>query len=364
MNKQKLIWDPLDFSKKVVITVSVVAFFLFLLFLLQHITYLLFIIFAGILLAAFFSGITKVVQNYIHLPRPFAMITAIFAVLALIAAFSWISGSTVVSQFETLVEILPEALEKLGEKLSRIELIGALIDRLPSAEAFIPSATGLLDEITVFFSSFFGLVMNLFIIFFLGIYLAVDPALYVVNLFNLLPQSRRARAMEVFYVLDRSLKWWLIGRFAAMAVTGVATGVGLYIIGVPSALTIGIIAATLSFIPFLGPLMAYILASLVSFAVSPWTVAIVALLFIGTQAFENYYLVPTIERRALHVPQALTIAMQILLGVIAGALGIILAAPLTVVIIVLLQMLYIEDVLEEESDIPRPKIPKHYMELK
>jgi hypothetical protein len=52
------------------------------------------------------------------------------------------------------------------------------------------------------------------------------------------------------------------------------------------------------------------------------------------------------------LPPALTISVQVLLGILVGALGIALAAPLTAVVLVLVKMLYVEDVLHEEAELP------------
>ena len=59
---------------------------------------------------------------------------------------------------------------------------------------------------------------------------------------------------------------------------------------------------------------------------------------------------PLVEARAVALPPALTIVMQLIFGMLFGFAGVALATPLTAVLMVLVNMLYIEDIL---GDRPR-----------
>ena len=58
------------------------------------------------------------------------------------------------------------------------------------------------------------------------------------------------------------------------------------------------------------------------------------------------------RRRAVLLPPALTITAQVLLGVLVGALGVMLAAPLTAAALVIIKMLYVEETLGDEVETP------------
>lgn len=62
--------------------------------------------------------------------------------------------------------------------------------------------------------------------------------------------------------LGQTLRWWLLGRWVSMAVVGLLTAVGLWVLGVPLALTFGLLAAVLTFVPYLGPILSAIPPSL------------------------------------------------------------------------------------------------------
>jgi len=130
-----------------------------------------------------------------------------------------------------------------------------------------------------------------------------------------------------------------------MSVVGALTMLGLWIAGVPTPLALGLLAALLSFVPYVGPILSFIPAVLVALMVSLTKVFYVVLVFGAVQTLESYVITPLVQQRAVSMPPVILITAQIAMGVLAGATGVLLAAPLAIVVIVLLQMLYVEDVL-------------------
>ena len=187
------------------------------------------------------------------------------------------------------------------------------------------------------------------IILFLGVVFAGAPDVYVRGLLALVPRRAVPRGRVVLAQLENTLWWWLIGRLVAMAFIGVVTGVGLALLGVPLAFILGLLAALLSFIPNLGPVLSALPAILLGLAQGPRTALWVALLYVGVQMVESYVLDPIIDRKTIYLPPALTILAQLVLALFAGMLGVTLATPLTAVVVVLVTMLYVQDVLGREE---------------
>lgn len=150
---------------------------------------------------------------------------------------------------------------------------------------------------------------------------------------------------QVFESLGTALRWWLVGRAASMLVVGILTALGLWIAGVPVPLALALIAALMAFVPFLGPVLGAIPAVLVALVESPVKVLYVIIVFTFVQLLENYFITPLIQQRAVSMAPALLITVQIVMAILFGAMGVLLATPLAVVFIVLVQMLYIHDVL-------------------
>jgi predicted PurR-regulated permease PerM len=74
------------------------------------------------------------------------------------------------------------------------------------------------------------------------------------------------------------------------------------------------------------------------------------------QNIEANVIMPLVFQRLVHLPPALTIAVQILMGTLAGVIGVVLATPLLAVVTVLVRTLYVEDVLRDDLD--RPALPE------
>ena len=138
-----------------------------------------------------------------------------------------------------------------------------------------------------------------------------------------------------------------------MVAIGVSTTVGLWIIGVPLALTLGIIAGVFELVPYLGPWLSAVPAALMALLVSPTHLVATLVLFLALHVLEGYVLLPLVQRRAVLMPPALTLIMQVLFGELLGLMGLFVAAPLTVAAVVLLKMLYVEDTRGDEAvDVP------------
>ncbi len=128
--------------------------------------------------------------------------------------------------------------------------------------------------------------------------------------------------------------------------------IGLTLLGVPLSGTLGLIAAILSFIPSLGPLISVIPAIMLGLTISPMMGLWVALLYLGVQTLEANVITPLIQRRAISLPPAFVLTSELLMGVLLGGAGLAFATPLTAVILVLVNMLYVEDYLKEKGSLP------------
>jgi predicted PurR-regulated permease PerM len=139
-----------------------------------------------------------------------------------------------------------------------------------------------------------------------------------------------------------------MGQLLLMSAVAVVTGIGLAALDVPLALALALLAGLLEFIPYIGPLVAAVPALLVALGESPALAGWVLLLYIGIQAVEGNLLQPLVQQRAVYLAPALILLGQLVFGILAGPLGIVLATPLAASALVTVRMLYIEDVLGEK----------------
>ena len=146
-------------------------------------------------------------------------------------------------------------------------------------------------------------------------------------------------------VLDDALGRWLLGRFALMLINGALTALALWLLGVPLAVALGVIAGVLNFIPNFGPFIAAVPAVLIAFIESPQLALYTALVYVVVQMLDGYVFTPIVDRKSVDLPPVVTIAMQLLLGLLLGFMGLLVASPLAAVIMITVKMLYVEDVL-------------------
>lgn len=211
---------------------------------------------------------------------------------------------------------------------------------------------GVVKRATRLANSILSGLLALLVVVVTGIYLAASPRMYVTGLVMLAPHARRERYRQVLGRLAQTLRWWMVAQLIPMAAIGVLTMIGLKLIGIELWLILGLLAALLNFIPNFGPLISGTPAFLLALAQSPTKAMWVVVLYIVVQSLEGYILTPLVQRRAVQLPPALLILFQVLAGLLLGALGVVLAAPLLGVIVVAVKMLYVEDVLGDKAHVP------------
>ncbi|MBC7795956.1 MAG: AI-2E family transporter [Pyrinomonadaceae bacterium] len=310
--------------------------------------------FAAILLAVFLRSLTVFVKKYTKLSDGFSL-ALVLAALAVISGFSIYSlAGNVAEQVRQLQNELPNSIANLRGQLEQFGWGRAIIEQIPPTSELYENIKNVnwMSGAGGFFSTTAGVFTKLFIFLVLGLFLAVEPQTYTNGFLYLVPKSRRARASETIEALGQTLQWWLIGKFGSMLAIGVLTWIGLSILGIPLALTLGILTALLTFIPNIGPVVSVFPAALLALTQDPIKAVYVVGLYVLVQIIESNLITPYIERQTVALPPALTISMQLILSVFVGGLGLILATPLVAAGLVLVQMLYVEDILGDDIKTP------------
>jgi predicted PurR-regulated permease PerM len=308
----------------------------------------LLLVFAAVLLAILLRTPADWLAARTPLGVKAALAVVVVALLAAIGFGGWWLVPAVAAQSGELGTAIPAIVGDLQERLRETTFGAWVLDESGAPEELIDQQ-GLLRNVGGLFSTTLGVLAGLVVWLFLGLYMAIDPRLYRDGLLRLVVPSRRARAKQVLGKVGHTLQWWLFSKLVAMVVIGILTTLGLWLLDVPLALALGVIAALLSFIPNLGPTLALVPAVLVVLAEGPAAVAKVVALYLAVQAIESYGLTPFIEQRTISLPPALTMGSQVALGLLVGSLGVFLAAPLVATGIVLTRTLYVEDVLGDRD---------------
>lgn len=307
------------------------------------------LIFAGVLLAVFLNSLSKWIHQKTHLPEKWSLAFVLLALPLATAVGIWSVAPEVSDQIDRLTERIPQAVDQARQQVQKYEWMRKLLEEKDQIEKMAPDGSNIASTIGGMFSSTFGALANFLVFLVIGIFLAINPRIYLNGVIRLVPQNKRPRAREVLHGVGSALQSWLLAKITAMFAVGILTAVGLSLIGIELALLLGIIAALLTFIPNIGPILALIPAALLALMHGPDKLIYVVALYMGVQALESYVLTPLLQQGMVDLPPALIISMQILLGVLAGGLGIILATPLTAAGMVLIRMVYTEDILGDRQ---------------
>ena len=310
----------------------------------------LLLVFACVLCAVLFYELSRMLARRTGMNRKLALTLVVLLLLAIIGLGGWAMAPQIAQQSKELAEAVPKSLQQLQGIVNEHPLLKRLMAGMPEPEELVKQMSSLVPNAGLFFGGVIGALGNVVIILFVGIYFAASPRLYTNGAIKLVPQSKRPRARQVLHKIGDTLGSWLLGKAMSMLIVGVVTSAGLSMLGVPMALILGIIAGLLDFVPYLGPIMAGVPAVLIAFSISPDLALYTVLLFVGVQLVEGYALQPLIESRAVDLPPALTIVMQLIFGSLFGFAGVALATPLAAVLKVLVQMLYVEDVLGDKVE--------------
>ncbi|HEX2971195.1 MAG TPA: AI-2E family transporter [Tepidisphaeraceae bacterium] len=316
-----------------------------LLFLLIHfnVVALVVLAFAGVLLGVLLRGLSDGVSRWTGLGHGWSLGIVTGVAVGVMGLGLWLMASRLGEQFSQLAEQLPRSLEHLRQELQRHTVTRALVRAAPTGPPV--ASSDLLSGLFGVLSSTADAAATAVVVLVAGLYLAAEPAVYVKGLVMLVPLRGRKRAEEVLEAVGYTLRWWIIGQAASMTVIGLLAIGGLWLVGMPLFVALGILTALLNFIPTLGPLIAYVPVVLVALAISPVQALWVSVVYLGIHLVEGYLLTPLIQRETVWLPPALTIVIQVLFGWLMGILGIMFAAPLTAAGIVLIKMLYVEDYL-------------------
>ncbi len=334
-------------AKITLVAVAITALML----LAAYVAKFLLLVFAGVLVSVLLSTLATQLSKRSKLNYSASLAVVVIGLLALAGLATWLLAPIISKQAEELAQELPRSLQKLKAILERTVIGEWLLQNMPKKSGELLSGgekgASAMKSISGAVASTLGLVADAVIITVTGIYLAVDPAGYKRSFVRLFMPSYRPRLEQVLEKCHETLIAWLITISITMCIIGVASGIGLALLGIPLAVILGVIAALFNFIPNLGPFFSLVPATLLGLMESPEKAFFVILLFIGLQSLEGYVLTPLLEKKMVSIPPAVLLFGQVLLGLLFGFAGLVLAAPLIAVLRVLVEELYVKDYVEK-----------------
>ena len=270
-----------------------------------------------------------------RVPRAVGL-AAIFAVLVVVL------GTTLAAlvpfangELRALREELPGYADRLERFGNRLAPSADEVDRI-SFDAVSGQAAGHVDAVLGRLTLVTLEAGRLFVLGFatvvLAFFLAVDPQIGPRLLARFVPEPGRTRVAAIAAAAHARVGAWAWGQVVVAAAFGAAMGIGLAVLGVPYAATLGMVAAVLEVVPYVGGAVTVVLASLAALSVGlPQVLGVIAL-YVVLVLVEAHVLAPVFVGRLVGMP-SVALLIALLIGVeLLGVVGALLAVPAAIVI--------------------------------
>lgn len=333
------------FIERLLIAVAVVVTLAFL----WSMVGVLILVFAAVVVAVVLRMIADPIARWLPIGDTGAVALAVLLVVAVIAGFGFLLGSRLNDEFSDLTKALPVALQDFERRLTLFPLGNRMMAAIGEYDF---SGTNVVGRLGGLVMSLGTAIADFLLIVFGAIFIAAHPELYKRGLLKLIPKRGRDNVGEALDDSGRALRRWLYGQLVAMVLIGVLTWLGLWMIGLPSAVALGLIAGAAEIVPYVGPVVSAIPGLLLALLQGPEMVLWTLFVYVAVQQVEGALIMPIVQQKAVALPPALTLFGVIGAGLLFGFVGLIFAAPLLVVAYVLIKKLYVRDALDTETPIP------------
>jgi predicted PurR-regulated permease PerM len=341
--------EPRSYVARVLVAVLIVA----LAYGALHALDIVILVFGAVLVAVMLHTLGLPLVRRLNWSPRLALAGVVATLLVLATLGVWLIGDQVAEQMQGLAQVLPQAMADLQHWLNQ-NAIGVALLQLWESVRMDQNAWSRVAGMATLTLTAIGTAALVGVT---GIYLAADPRLYRRGLLHLVPRLHRQRVDDALQAAGIGLSRWLMGQGVSMIAVGLLTAVGLWLLGMPQALSLGLIAGTLAFVPLVGTLVADALIILSAFTQGPQQALYVAGLCVVVQQIEGYLLMPFVHRWAVALPPALGLLAVVIFGAMFGLVGVLLATPLMVVTMILVDKLYVDGVIEEQPVDPATLVP-------
>jgi predicted PurR-regulated permease PerM len=348
----------------VVIAVVVVG----LLFAIWQVRSTLLLVLASVILVVLF---TMPIRFFVRrgMNRMPATVISLLGILVLLIVIMLVVLPSLLEQFAILATTVPAGIRELANQWES----GQLVERYPwleSVQLFIQntlqtqSLDQLITEVTrqlgsalsqlggsvlPVVSGVASTLLSILIVVFLSLYFLADPRMHEQGLIKLFPLWYRDRVRQIMDRIDFTLRGWLQGQLLLMLIVGIASWVGLAAIGIEQAAALGVLAGLFSFVPNFGPIAALVPALAAGFAQGSDKILLIIVIIYGTSFLQSQIISPIVFKESINLPPVLVLVGQILAAIFFGFLGLMLAVPMTAILLVLVQEVYVKDILGDKS---------------
>lgn len=310
---------------------------------------LLMLVFGAVVVGVLIRALADAVERVTPLSRTGSFYAALLLIVLAMVGFGALLGGQVSRQFSSVVDTVPAVWRQLKAWVATMPG-GPWI--IASAEGFTIGSERVFPAVRDVLASVATVLADLVVLLFGAVFIAADPALYRRGMVLLVPKAHRPLADQALRDAATALKLWMMGQMVSMAVVGLLTGLGLWLVGAPAPLALAVIMGVAEIIPWLGPWLGGVPVVIMALGDGPETALWAIVVVVAVQQAEGAIVTPLVQKRAVLLPPAVTVFGVIAGGLLFGPAGLLFAAPLLVVAFVLIKRLYVEGALDTPTDIP------------
>ena len=306
------------------------------------------VVFLSILLASALEPLVGWGRGKLPIPRGLAIVL-LYAALAMVvvaSALVFLPGALV--EAEDIVRRLPAALDGIVAWAAGLQpaVLGTMLSSLAEAarSALLQPATPRAEEVVGVGVSVAEAAATLVTVFALVYFWIIERARLQRYATAFLPLERRAGARDAWNDIELRLGGWVRGQLVLMGSVAVATGTAYWLLGLPSALVLGIIAGIAELVPLVGPALGAIPAILVAAALRPDLLVPVIIVYLIIQLVEGNLLVPVVMRGSVGIPPFVVLVSLLVGAAIGGLIGALMAVPMAAIVVVVLERMQAREV--------------------
>jgi predicted PurR-regulated permease PerM len=312
------------------------------------------LLFIAILISLYLGAVRDLFVEKLHVPPKLAFFLSVFGTAAALIGLVAILLPPVVEQTRALFVVMPSYISAWEAGIDRLvarfpamrdvwkpgehPLVGALYDQAAGqAQLLVPRVFSLVH-----------VLINCFAVGVMSIYLALQPGVYREWLIALFPPIHRDLVRDVLRDLGDALRAYIIAQLLAMTVLAALTAAGLYLLNVPYWLTFGIFTGLVAVIPFFGTLVSTILPALFVLGGPGGGTRAIYVLILGVviHLIEGNLVAPLVMSKKIEMPPVLTITSVLVVGKLLGGLGLVVALPTLVTVMVIVRRILINRIYE------------------
>jgi len=291
----------------------------------------------GVVLGAFLlslaiSPLANISSRW-HIPRGVAVLLAYLGVGGILAGLITLLIPVVNAEVTYFQNHAPNLFQNIVSNAASIPFIKNLFPTSGSLSSnLIQRIDSLVRTLISTLSGIGAIALDGLIVLLLAYFLTTDPSLIEDFLFSWVPVTSRPEIVAAKESLRKRLGRWIWAQLGLAIYFSLAFSIGLTLLKVPFALTIGLVGGILEMIPYFGGFVALILAILSALTVQPILMLWVFIFYLAVVEIEAHVLSPMLFGRVTGIhPGVLLVAL--LIGVKAGGiLGLLFTVPVTIVL--------------------------------